>query len=66
MTKIKLLNDGGYGDMEGFNFNAVLEANITELDMVRVLGKHLLANGARIFAPNVYYSFFPSEFTEVV
>lgn len=46
MLKIKLLNDGGYGDMENVKFPVIVEAEDFEGKGCDILGSELIRVGA--------------------
>lgn len=54
--KIRLLNDGGYGDMNYVSFPVTVDA-VRWGNGVRILGRNLIKRGAKNFNENEMYYF---------
>lgn len=70
MLKIKLLNDGGYGDMENVNFPVIVEGEDFESQGCDILGSELIRVGATVtdhgWDPDWKYHFYYGDECEVV
>lgn len=74
MLKVRLLNDGGYGDMENVKFPVIVEGMYLENDLYGVSGSELLRVGAfkfnqegdELWDPDYRYNFKIGTECEVV
>lgn len=70
MLKVKLLNDGGYGDMENVKFPVIVEGEDFEGEGFLVSGSELIRVGASndndVWDPNYKYFFYNIRECEVI
>ena len=70
MLKVKLLNDGGYGDMENVKFPVIVEGEDFEGQGCDVLGSELIRIGAGndndVWDPDYRYHFYYGKECEVI
>lgn len=71
MLKVKLLKDGGYGDMENVKFPVIVEGEDFEGQGCDILGIELIRVGAtydnrEVWDPNFKYHFYYGNECEVI